>query len=345
MGQDRFLCLIKSHVTQARVQPTLLSDQVDPLFREPGILSGYRPSGQGFIYYIASILHIHNETVNIWTHLVGFFLILYRWLSLLYDPASSSEFLPVITAFSLCCLAYTFCSTLAHTLHSKSPDIHYLCFQIDYAGIGFYTLGCSIYVFYVSCYHQYFVSLQCYFLPSAVIMSTTGCLCCCIAKLKYTRPYPFRRKLWQLFSFGTQTVLVFFLVAPRYADCASDPECHLSSLSHHSNVVAFITTSVFFFSSHVPDKLIPGKVDIIGQGHQIFHVLCVVGTLLQFDTIVWDIKHHATMEMVPSTSAICIAMFSYLILVICIIYTLRPFVADRIQKDVMFKGLLNNKLQ
>lgn len=110
--------------------------------------SGYRPSGHGLLYYLASVFQIHNETVNIWTHLLAFLLVLYRWLSLSADPSFDPAFHPVLSAFSLCCLAYTFCSTMAHTFHSKSPETHYLCFQVDYAGIGFYTLGCSIYVFH-----------------------------------------------------------------------------------------------------------------------------------------------------------------------------------------------------
>ena len=336
MGQDKFLCFLRKHV-QPRAQPTLSSSQVDALYREPGILTGYRLPGQSFRYYLASVFQIHNETVNIWTHFVGFLLVLYRWLALLSDPTFDTTFLPVLNTFSLCCLAYTSCSAMAHTFHSKSSVIHYLCFQIDYAGIGFYTLGCSIYVFHVSCHHPFFESLTGFYLPSVVLMSANGCLCCCIAKLKYSRPYPFRRKLWQLFSFGTQTVLVFGLVVPRYVSCFHDPTCQLASLNHHTYVVIFITTSVFFFSSHLPDKLYPGTVDIVGQGHQIFHVLCIIGTLLQFDCIAWDVKNYATINMAPDPLSVSMTILCYLGLVMCIVLTLYPFLLRKLEKSSTFK--------
>lgn len=344
MGKRDLLYLLRTHLqTPLKSQPTLSYHQVNTLYWEPGILSGYRPSGHGLLYYLASVFQIHNETVNIWTHLLGFLLVLYRWLSLSADPSFDPAFHPVLWAFSLCCLAYTFCSTMAHTFHSKSPETHYLCFQVDYAGIGFYTLGCSIYVFHASCHHPYTDVLGAYYLPSVVLMSAAGCLCCCIAKLKYSRPYPFRRKLWQLFSFGTQTILVFSLVIPRYVNCFRHPTCQLTSLNHHSYVVGFITASVFFFSSHLPDKLVPGKVDIIGQGHQIFHVLCTIGTLLQFDVITWDVRHYATPNMAPDSVAISVAMLSYFVLILCILFILRPFVVKRVKKDLSMQTHIDSK--
>lgn len=131
MGKRDLLYLLRTHLqTPLKSQPTLSYHQVNALYREPGILSGYRPSGHGLLYYLASVFQIHNETVNIWTHLLAFLLVLYRWLSLSADPSFDPAFHPVLSAFSLCCLAYTFCSTMAHTFHSKSPETHYLCFQV-----------------------------------------------------------------------------------------------------------------------------------------------------------------------------------------------------------------------
>ena len=38
---------------------------------EPGILSGYRPTDQPWTFYLRSLFWIHNETANIWTHLLA----------------------------------------------------------------------------------------------------------------------------------------------------------------------------------------------------------------------------------------------------------------------------------
>ena len=37
------------------------------------ILSGYRPTEKNVCYYGKTIFTIHNETINIWTHMLGTF--------------------------------------------------------------------------------------------------------------------------------------------------------------------------------------------------------------------------------------------------------------------------------
>lgn len=48
------------------------------------LLRGYRPLNESYTQCLASLFHIHNETVNIWTHLLGIplFLLsgLYLWM-------------------------------------------------------------------------------------------------------------------------------------------------------------------------------------------------------------------------------------------------------------------------
>uniref|UniRef100_A0A8C3NXP2 Uncharacterized protein n=1 Tax=Cyanoderma ruficeps TaxID=181631 RepID=A0A8C3NXP2_9PASS len=47
----------------------LRAHQVPQLYREPGILSGYRPPRSSVSQCLLSALRAHNETLNIWTHL------------------------------------------------------------------------------------------------------------------------------------------------------------------------------------------------------------------------------------------------------------------------------------
>jgi len=50
---------------------TLRDADVPPLFREPYILSGYRPVGLSWRYYVLSLFQMHNETLNVWSHLLA----------------------------------------------------------------------------------------------------------------------------------------------------------------------------------------------------------------------------------------------------------------------------------
>ncbi len=45
--------------------------QVPLLFREANVLSGFRPLHHPWWYYVLSILHLHNESMNVWTHILA----------------------------------------------------------------------------------------------------------------------------------------------------------------------------------------------------------------------------------------------------------------------------------
>jgi hypothetical protein len=71
----------QSHQPRQRKSPrqkTLGCDEVAHLFREPFMLTGYREPYKSWTYYVASLFHVHNEGFNVWTHLVAFFLFLYK---------------------------------------------------------------------------------------------------------------------------------------------------------------------------------------------------------------------------------------------------------------------------
>jgi hypothetical protein len=175
------------------IQPTLDYKDVLMLYREPGILTGYRPAGKSFVYYITSIFQLHNETVNIWTHSIACFIFLYK----LHHMIQSSNFdtdceaLPLV-GFSVCVIISTFLSALTHTFLSKSPLCHYMCLLMDYAGVGIYGLGKCILFFNISSPPDVFRNMNWIYLPYNVVLSWVVMCGCCIAKLFYRRPYPFK---------------------------------------------------------------------------------------------------------------------------------------------------------
>ncbi len=41
------------------------------LFREAHVRGGFRPLQRPWWYYLTTVLHLHNESVNIWTHVLA----------------------------------------------------------------------------------------------------------------------------------------------------------------------------------------------------------------------------------------------------------------------------------
>ncbi|KAK1880426.1 Membrane progestin receptor alpha [Dissostichus eleginoides] len=51
---------------------TLKESEVPTYFRERYVSTGYRPLNQNWRYYFLSLFQRHNETINVWTHLLRF---------------------------------------------------------------------------------------------------------------------------------------------------------------------------------------------------------------------------------------------------------------------------------
>lgn len=128
--------------------PTVPVSCVPTLFQEPYILSGYRPVGQDWRCYVLSLFQRHNESLNVWTHLLAGPLVLLRvWA---YGLSLDSASLP-LCLYILSALTYLCCSVAAHLLQSHSELAHYTLFFLDYVGVSVYQYGCSLaHYFYCS---------------------------------------------------------------------------------------------------------------------------------------------------------------------------------------------------
>ena len=317
-----------------RKQRTYRDHEVMLLFREPGVTGEYRPSDKSFRYYMLSVFQLNNETVNVWTHLIPAVYFLYKtyfYLDLLEWTHEAVSFF----AFGLCCFGYAMMSVIAHAFHSKSPAWHYWCFQLDYAGIGAYGLGMSLLFFHSGCPETLYVPLSPYYQFIQLFPCWNFVICASIAKLKYRRPYPFQRKLWQVGAGSLMGACAGLPYILRLWNCSWDTECEMTSMAHHTSWFWIVGVSAFFFSSHFPETLFPGKFDIIGQGHQLFHVLIPILSLRQLesafiDVIEYDINNARDVSLVSIVTCIIL----YVIGVCIILSKLKPHVDKRIREDL-----------
>ena len=131
-------------------RPYLLSfDEMPEWFRRETnrwVLHGYRPiSGSAHISF-ASWSYIHNETVNIYSHLIPalFFLLgecyLQQYLTSRYFNVTGADFV----AFSIFMLAAVTCLSLSatyHTMMNHSQHMQVLCLRLDMLGVVIFILG------------------------------------------------------------------------------------------------------------------------------------------------------------------------------------------------------------
>lgn len=110
------------------------------------IHGSYRKASYSYSRSFQSILHWHNESVNIWSHLVPATLSLpagyslYKILQPRYELASVAD----VLAMSCFFLGATFCLGMSATYHAvsnHSPSVAKFWNQLDYAGIAILIAG------------------------------------------------------------------------------------------------------------------------------------------------------------------------------------------------------------
>ena len=110
------------------------------------IQSGYRPATGSYRKSFASLGYLHNESVNIYTHLIGAVLfaistpVVYNILVPRYHSATTADVL-VFGCFFLGAVLCLGCSATFHTITNHSPSVNSIGNQLDYLGIVLLITG------------------------------------------------------------------------------------------------------------------------------------------------------------------------------------------------------------
>ncbi len=145
--------------TKSQNHHGLLSYDEIPLWYQDNdcIRHGYRPVMSDIKTCFESWTYLHNETANIYSHLLpavlatvsqGFIYTFFRWY---YPQATTRDYL--IVAFHLCTTSVCFgLSAFYHTLMNHSAHFSDLWGRIDYTGIIILILGDFVSGIYVGFY-------------------------------------------------------------------------------------------------------------------------------------------------------------------------------------------------
>lgn len=261
-------------------------ERVPTVMWEIGILHGYRPVGKPWNYYIRSMFWIHNETGNIWTHLLS---PLYAFV-LIYCCSLNTDFRTNISAhgflvYNFSCVIMYLTSATAHLVHSKSEITHYVLYSLDYSTIALFGYGTGIMLYYSSG-NEKFYSMFGGFFPIALTFSalyaTIGMV---IARTVFDKR-DIKRKLVIVSSLGPCFIVAQIPLIFRLYECAMETDPALG-LCLGENLCVYFVSFIFSvicalsYSLHLPERAFPGKFDVFGLGHQWFHmaVNCGVTTL------------------------------------------------------------------
>ncbi len=133
---------------------TLLWDEISPWQQDNHYIhSGYRPASSSYKKSWSSLFYLHNETVNIYSHLLGAVLavigsvFIYSSLAPRYETATREDVYAFACYFAgaIACLGM---SGTYHTISNHSHDVAIWGNKLDYLGIVFLIWGSFIPVLY-----------------------------------------------------------------------------------------------------------------------------------------------------------------------------------------------------
>ncbi|KAI9321587.1 hemolysin-III related-domain-containing protein [Dichotomocladium elegans] len=240
------------------------------------VLSGYRfcKSSRGCL---KSIFKLHNETCNIWSHILGF--IIFACLSYYsfhrHFPEANLNDRVIFMTFCLAALKCLFCSSVYHTFicHSQH-NIKSVTATLDYIGISILITASILLTEYYGFYCNPVTTTR-YMIFTAVI----GCA-------GIVGPF---FKFWDTKQYRMLRIAVFLAMA--FSSIV--PVVHLllkngilKSLDFFQEAlisVAMYIFGVIVYANRFPEKFYPGRFDFAGMtSHAIWHIFVCFGIYFHY---------------------------------------------------------------
>ncbi|KAI0168749.1 mPR-like GPCR protein [Pestalotiopsis sp. NC0098] len=243
------------------------------------ILSGYRRENADYLEVLGSLGFLHNETCNVYTHLIGALLLpLIAAISLrhLAEPQFSDVSAVDYGMFEIyfvCAETCLILSTLYHLMQPHSHRVEQFWHGMDLLGIVIVTMG----TFFSGIYFVFFCDAHLRKLHWAIILITgtiTGVL---ISHPSLKTPRLRNFKVGAFVIFGASSFIPLLHGAAQYG---LHYMMQYAGMKWYLVELAFYGTGVILYGFRIPERLAPGRFDIWGSSHQIFHItiLCAMYT-------------------------------------------------------------------
>ncbi|KFH67900.1 hypothetical protein MVEG_06631 [Podila verticillata NRRL 6337] len=246
----------------------------------PAILTGYRRETLSHRKSLASLFYLHNESVNIWSHLLGAiaFVIIspiayFRVIGVL-DTIQWTD-IGVFYAFIVGAIICLSMSASFHTFCCHSEEVSGQWNRCDYVGIVFLTVGS----FYPAIYYIFYCHKTWQIMYISLISVFGGATVIAVLQPRFRTPQ-FRwvrsglflaMGLSALFPVIHGIILYGFAMAQRAV-----------ALNYLFCVGAAYVFGALIYGSRVPECFFPGKFDHFMSSHQIFHICVLIGCAVHF---------------------------------------------------------------
>jgi adiponectin receptor len=263
------------HTAKAR---TVAWDEI-PEWRQDNryILSGYRPEKADYLEVLAGLTFMHNETCNVYTHLIGA-LILPSIAAVFMKALSGTQFLNVSGMDYFMCGIFFWCaecclifSATYHLIGTHSHQVEQFWHRMDLLGIVVVTVG----TFVPGIYYIFTCDPTLQKAHWAIVI-TSGLATATLISIPKFRTLRWRKlRVSAYVALGASAFIPLLHGVQLYG---LDYMLEYSGMRWYLLELVLYGGGVSLYGSRVPERFAPGKFDIWFSSHQIFHVsiLCAM---------------------------------------------------------------------
>lgn len=262
------------------------------------IHTGYRDT-MSAAECVNSAFELHNETLNIWSHVIGILQIL--WMFYRDFVRSDSQIFPWNSMDIWAPLFHLFgwfsafaCSICFHTLRAHlNPRLVRRFLILDYVGVYVAVISHPVYFIYVTMHGWSYLHL----IWVGVVALISKSFFMHIRKNRHGTLDVFRYlAITQLSSILVNLLTIFYRSYVIYASKLSAPDIFsvlYSQATSHGTLFSIIYDQIqmrplywtgllalglggLCFKYHIPEVFFPGKFDHVGHSHILHHLLCMV---------------------------------------------------------------------
>jgi adiponectin receptor len=280
-ARDLLADSIAHALSQARQTRLIHYDDLPIPWRgNPHILRGYR-FNETSVDCIVSMFRPSNETINIWSHLLGFFVVLgiafYFYPSTAIYPLSTKWDILIAAGFFIAASKCLICSTMWHTMNSIADKCvleRFAC--VDYSGIALLVAA--------SILSTEWTAFYCEPVSRAVYMSLTIILGIAGSILPWRESFNRNDMAWFRVLFYVTLAATGFAPVIQL-NYTRGPEWTFYFYAPITKSVMVYLTGALIYASQVPEKWWPGKFDYAGTSHNIWHVAVLGGILFHYNAM------------------------------------------------------------
>ncbi|KAI0468657.1 hemolysin-III channel protein Izh2 [Xylaria cf. heliscus] len=270
----------------------LLWDELPHWRRDNGfIVSGYRPSSNSYISSLLSTFSLHNESVNIWTHAAGSVFLVPLATAYLYaetapryasaGPADELVFACFLGGAALCLGM----SATYHALSNHSEPVAKWGNKLDYSGIVCLIVGSYVPALYYGLFCK--PVLMSAYLYSIFVLGFGCGIVSWVERFRTPLWRPYRALMFV--GLGVSGVVPVLHGLRLYGYQSLNERMGLNWVLLQGALYIF---GAFLYAVRWPERTSPGKFDIWGHSHQLFHILILLAAASHLKAMAKAFDYH-----------------------------------------------------